>query len=158
MRAIVIALLFVSGVAHAQQWTPNSGWDGQKQLEDTQRRIDENRRQIEEHNKQFDEDFASSQRTTDFAFKTFFPIAAAFVLVGLFLTVAKRRRRIVMAYEPIYEGTSQEVQFAQLPTGDIDVTVLRIGVDGRAGKLVASEIERLTKQYETTSAQGRSQL
>jgi uncharacterized membrane protein len=41
-------------------------------------------------------------------------------------------------------------------TGDVDVTVLRVAIDGRARKFVQRELEVIADQYDTATADGRA--
>ncbi|NVB84627.1 MAG: DUF1517 domain-containing protein [Kofleriaceae bacterium] len=70
----------------------------------------------------------------------------AATLVGVALDARKRRRR---SYEPLVDPI--------MPApGGVDVSVLRIAIDGRASKFVRTELARIMASIDGTSAQGRS--
>jgi uncharacterized membrane protein len=158
MKRALLVLIMLAAPAAAQQWSPQNGWnsDGERQLqqaqEDWEKRRDDMQRKFEEDSKRMDADFKRDSWHMFLPMVVFF---AAFVgIVGL--SAAQRRRRRI--YTPVVDAVYEPVQIAQLPSGNVDVTVLRIGIDGRAGKLVATELDRITKQFETTSAEGRSSV
>ena len=159
MKRALLLLLLVTTPASAQQWNPNAGWDSsfdrqvRQEQEDFNRRVAENHREFEESRKKMDDDF---NRSTKF-FWVFF-VGIIVLGIGASIAQAAKRRRRQMQYMPIAESVIQPAYVAQLPSGNVDVSVLRLAVDGRAGKLVASELDRLTKQFDGSSADSRSQF
>lgn len=160
-RALVVLLLALAttpAVAQSQTWSPDNGWNTDidrqtKQLDDAyQKRVADMRRDHDDAVRKMDQDF---DRSTKF-FWVFF-VGIIVLGFGGVIAGAVRKRR-ALAYSPVIESVMTPAYVAQLPSGNVDVSVIRLGVDGRAGKLVASELDRLSKQYETTSAEGRSAL
>ncbi|HSD91134.1 MAG TPA: DUF1517 domain-containing protein [Kofleriaceae bacterium] len=158
MKRALLILVALAAPAAAQQWSPEDGWnnEGQRQIDQAhrefQKRADEMHRKFEEDSKRMDEDFKRD------SWHMFLPFGAFFVAILVIsgVSAAQRRRRGI--YTPAIEAINEPIQIALLPSGNIDVTVLRIGLDGRAGKLVAGELDRITKQFETTSGEGRSSV
>jgi hypothetical protein len=162
-RALLLVALAASSAAaqpSPPSWSTNGGWNSdfdrssRKMSEDFEQRRAEMNREHDEAVKKMNSDFDRDSK--------FFGGIFGFVFVGMLLTgiiaaIAQARRRKLRDM-PIMEATIEPAYVAQLPSGNIDVSVLRLAVDGRAGKLVASELDRLAKQFETTSAEGRSQF
>ena len=161
-RALLLVMLAASTAAAQPSappgWSSNGGWDSdfdrsiREQQDEVNRRVAENRREFEESKRKMDKDF---DRDTSF-FWVFF---VGILVLGVGSAIAsglKRRRR--MSYMPIAESVIEPAYVAQLPSGNVDVSVLRLALDGRAGKLVASELDRLTKQFDGSSADSRSQF
>jgi hypothetical protein len=158
VKRALLLLLLLTAPASAQQWNPNSGWESdfdrqvQQQQDDFNRRVAENHRQFEESSKKMDEDFNRSTKI----FWVFFVGILVLGVGGAIAQGAKRRRQ--MRYTPIGDAVIESAYVAQVPSGNVDVSVLRLALDGRAGKLVASELDRLTKQFDGSSADSRSQF
>ena len=153
--ALVLALAATPAAAQTQNWSPDNGWD--TDFDQRHRQIQQD---IEKHRAQLDQEFEKSRKDSETFEKFFWVFFIGIIVVGIGGAIAKgaSRRRRGSAYSPVIESVMTPAYVAQLPSGNVDVSVIRLGVDGRAGKLVASELDRLAKQYETTSAQGRSQL
>ena len=165
MKRVVLLFLFAASTASAQpmppgqpNWSPNGGWDSdfdaksRQMTEDYERRAADMRRDHDQAVRNMDKDFKRGESV----FWVFFVGILVVGVAGAIAQVMRRRRQMV--YTPIAEAVLEPAYVAQLPSGNVDVSVLRLAVDGRAGKLVASELERLGKQFETTSNDGRSQF
>jgi hypothetical protein len=167
--------MLLTATAYAQPaWDPNDGWVTDPQMRDVERARLEANRKLEEVMRGLDEsEHARRQRQLDFAESTrkmdedfnrtqnhmFLIFGAVFIamLGGVAISAGRQRRRrseYVPAIEPFIERASIE----PAATGNIDVTVLRFGVDATPGKFVSSELERLTKQLDATTEDGRSKL
>jgi hypothetical protein len=171
-RALVVLLL--TATAHAQPtWDPNEGWVTDPEMRNVERaRLDANRRveesmrgleEFERARKQRNLEFAESTRKMDEDFdrtRNHMFLVFGAVVIAMLGAVAisagrrRRRREYVSAIEPVIERASIE----PAATGNFDVTVLRFGVDATPGKFVSSELERLTKQLDATTEDGRSKL
>jgi hypothetical protein len=156
-RALLVLLL--TATAHAQPaWSPNQGWttndpEFDRMRAEHQRRFEEAQRDFDETKRKMDEDFKRDR------FAIFLPFGAFFLAVGVIAVLSRNQRRrrrseYVAAIEPGIERASIE----PAATGNVDVTVLRFGVDATPGKFVSSELERLTKQLDATTEEGRSKL
>jgi hypothetical protein len=157
-RALVVLLL--TATAHAQPtWNPNQGWTTNEQ--EFERMRAEHERRFAEAERDFDETKRKMEEDSkrDARFLKFLPFGAFFVallVVGGLSTGQRRRRRrseYVPAFEPVIERAAIEAS-----TGNVDVTVLRFGIDATPGKFVSSELGRLTKQIDATTEDGRSKL
>ncbi len=150
-------VLLLAATAHAQPaWDSHSGWSTNAPTFDNadhERRFQEARRDFEETKRKMDEDFKRDSSAMFLPFGAFF--VAILIIGGVSASQRKRRRRTeyVPAFEPVIERAAIEAA-----TGNVDVTVLRFGVDATPGKFVSSELERLTKQIEATTEDGRSKL
>lgn len=157
-RALVVLLL--TATAHAQPaWSPNQGWttneaEFERLRAEHQRRFDQAQRDFDESKRKMDEDF---KRDT---FAMFLPFGAFALAVGVIATLSKsqRRRRRSPAFVPAFDPGIERASIEPVATGNVDVTVLRFGVDATPGKFVSSELERLTKQLDATTEEGRSKL
>jgi uncharacterized membrane protein len=91
------------------------------------------------------------------SYAMFLPFGAFFVAILVIGAVsASQRRRRRLEYVPAFEPVIATIE--PVATGNVDVTVLRFGVDATPGKFVSSELERLTKQLDATTEDGRSKL
>lgn len=165
----VLLILLLAASAHAQPaWDPNHGWDtsndpGMREFErvrdqnraEFERVRDEHRREFEETSRKMDEDF---DRSRNHMFLIFGSFVAMILIVGLTSNLAKKRRRQRFEYVPVVEAATERVAYESTATGNVDVTVLRFAIDASPGKFVSTELERLTKQFDATTAEGRSQL
>jgi hypothetical protein len=170
MRAIVLFLLFVFGAillghpapALAQPtpggtWSPNTGWSADGEFE---RRANEMRSAHEERARKMHEDFEATSKRMDDDFQRTSNVVWGFIVFGAIATILiaivsalRGRRRPTMAYEPLLEPA---YPVAAASTGNIDVTVLRIAIDGRASKFVQTELAAIVKTYDATTEDSRA--
>jgi hypothetical protein len=143
-------------------WSPNTGWDiptGQEQLDQLHHDFDERarkmhedaRRDFEESKKRMDDDFNRSANIV-WGFIIFVGIA---MVLGIIISALRgsRRPRVqwqdsAIAPEPVYTRL--------VPAGSIDVSVLRIAIDGRASKFVQTELGAIVKTYPADTAESRA--
>ena len=78
-------------------------------------------------------------------------IAIGFVVFALFMLVAV----LASAFKPASPLYSKYQSDGGPPGVGVDVTVLRIGIDGRARKFVQSELARIAKIADTATVRGR---
>ncbi len=151
-------VLLLAATAHAQPaWDSNRGWttneaEFERMRAEHERRFAEAERDFDESKRKMDEDFKRDSYAMFLPFGAFF---VAILVIGGISANQRRRRRTeyVPAFEPVIERTAIEAA-----TGNVDVTVLRFGIDATPGKFVSSELERLTKQIDVTTEDGRSKL
>jgi hypothetical protein len=147
---IVALLLGLAAPALAQSppsganWSPNRGWDPQAEWDRTRAEHEERARKMHEDfeatKKRMDKDFERTG-TTVWGLIVFGGIAMILIAI---VGALRGRRRPQMVYEPLLEPASPAPVAA---SGTIDVTVVRIAVDGRAAKFVQSELEAIVKTY-----------
>jgi uncharacterized membrane protein len=159
MRVVVLlALLFAFAAPALAQpggsWSPNTGWnapvDPDEMLRAHEERARKMREDFEASKKRMDDDF---ERTSNAVWGFIVFGGIAMVLIAIVGGLRGRRRRPAMAYEPILEPAYSAPAPA---TGNIDVTVLRIAVDGRASKFVQTELEAIVKTYPGTTDDSRA--
>jgi hypothetical protein len=159
MRVVVVlALLFAFTAPVLAQpggsWSPNTGWnppaDPDALLRAHEERAREMREDFEATKKRMDDDFSRS-RNVVWGFIVFGGIAV--VLIAIAGALRGRRREPAMVYEPLLEPAYSAPAAA---TGSIDVTVLRLAVDGRASKFVQTELEAIVKAYPGTTDDSRA--
>jgi len=168
MRAIVIlALLFGSAFAAptlalaqpspGSTWSPSTGWDAQSDFE---RRASDMRSAHEERARQMRQDFEASRKRMDDDFNRTSNIVWGFIVFVAVSTILiaiasalRSRRRPTLVYEPLLEPA---YPVAAAPAGTIDVTVIRLAIDGRASKFVQTELEAIVKTYDATTDESRA--
>lgn len=158
MRAAITFALVVAltGIAGAQPgWSPNAGWDTDFEAQrrawhdQFEARRREMHRQFEEDTKRMDEELDQSRTQTIVVFGIF---AGAILLFGALGAAATRRRR---AFAPVPEIEPLAALPAPIIDG-VDISVLRIAIDGRASKFVRTELERIMSSFEGSPAEVRS--
>jgi uncharacterized membrane protein len=169
MTAIVRVLVFlvlVAASAGAQPrdygggtWSPNSGWDiptGQEQLDAVWQQHDERVRKMREDfeasKKRMDDDFASTSSVM-WGFFVFLCVVLVISMIVSFVRSARRPRVQWQAMEP---STPEPVSTQLAPVGSIDVSVLRIAIDGRASKFVQTELAAIVKTYPGDTGESRA--
>jgi hypothetical protein len=164
MRVLVILalLLGLAVPAFAQPgpsgtWSPSTGWSAQ---DDFERRANEMRSAHEERARQMRDDFEASRKRMDDDFNRTSNLVWGFIVFGAIATILiaivgalRGRRRPVMVYEPLLEPA---YPVAAAPTGTIDVTVIRLAIDGRASKFVQTELEAIVKAYDASTPESRA--
>lgn len=164
MRVVILLalLLGLAAPAVAQpspggSWSPNSGWNtgiDQDFGGDQFRRAHEERaRQMRDDfdatKKRMDDDF---ERTSSFVWGFIVFCAIAMILIAI-VGALRSRRRPPMVYEPILEPAYPT---PAVSSGNIDVTVLRIAIDGRASKFVQTELAAIVKTYDAATEDSRA--
>ncbi len=167
MKALVtiIVLLALATPGSAQPrdlpgatWSETNGWhfkNGQEQLDDFHRDFEARSRKMREDfeadKKRMDDDF---NRTSNIVWGFIIVVGIAMVL-GIIINAlrgARRPRRqwqdTAIAPQPVYTKL--------VPAGSIDVSVLRIAIDGRASKFVQTELAAIVKTYPGDTAESRA--
>jgi hypothetical protein len=145
-----LLILAMAAPALAQTWTPDTGWDTGALQRQHDEAVSDMHRRHEEATRKMDEDFDRSSRNMMLAFGA---MVVAMMVAAVIASAAKRRRQLV--WTPELEVPPMPI-VAATPAGNVDVSVLRIAIDGRASKFVQTELERITKQFESTSGEGRA--
>jgi uncharacterized membrane protein len=162
MRALALIAVMVLGTVRAlaqpppnwnppPNWSPGQGWDvrtmddfdeiQRQHHEDFERRVAESRRRFEE-----------TKASNDRDFNRFGGMVLAFmgfiVVVGIVSAISGTRRRR-RAYEgpPLADDIPVVSMAAFSSAGSVDVTALRIGIDGRASRFVRTELEAIAKTH-----------
>jgi uncharacterized membrane protein len=87
------------------------------------------------------------------------PPTEAFFIIGIVITSLIVIGLLVKAFTATSEPTSYVSLSDGLYSfnrGDVDVTVLRVAIDGRARKFVQRELKVIADQYDTATAMGRA--
>jgi hypothetical protein len=162
MRVVVVVALLLAlaapGLAQPApggSWSPNTGWNtGFETGDDLVRQHEERARKMREDfeatSKRMDDDF---NRTSNIVWGMIVFGGIAVVLIAIVGALSSRRRRPVMVYEPTLEPAYSPTPVS---TGNIDVTVLRLAIDGRASKFVQTELEAIVKTYDAATEDSRA--
>ena len=160
MRFVVVVLLALTGAASAQNWEPGGGWDvpGLDSFEERRRQMHvDHERRVAEMNREFEASKAKSERE----FQTFSLVVYGLMglivvggIAGAILASRGQRRRprdgiVFVPDEPVAPRA-----FAS--AGTVDVTAMRIGIDGRASKFVRTELEAIARTYASDDAETRA--
>lgn len=154
MRALVL-LVLLAGTAVAQPpptWSPDRGWD------QFDREADAMQREFAEGVRKSREDFEATRARNEREFNNTakwmfggFAVVAFFMILGA-LVHSRRRQLLALEYSPPVEY----VPVMRAASGTVDVTALRIGIDGRASKFVKTELEAIAKTYGDNTPETRA--
>lgn len=156
MRAWLV-LVLLAGTAAAQpgglgpQWTPDHGWATDINA-DFEARRDQMRREHQERVRKMDEDF---DRDTNFMFGLWAVLAVVVLgaaIIGGAVRIRRDRRSPHAGIDPV---STYAPAIAAAPA-TVDITALRIGIDGRASKFVRTELEAIAKTYAGDDAETRA--
>ncbi len=164
MRALVlfavVTLAAAPALAQPPNWDPNQGWNV-RQMEEVERLQREHmadfERRREESRRAFDERVAEDNRD----FRRFGMLVGGLmgfiVLVGIASAISTSRRRRRRYDGPLLADDIPVVSMAAFSSaGTVDVTALRIGIDGRASKFVRTELEAIAKTYAANDPETRA--
>jgi hypothetical protein len=161
MRIWVVLALLVALAAPAlaqsppsgANWSPNGGWDPQAEWDRVRSEHDERARKMHEDfeatRKRMDNDF---ERTSNVVWGFIVFGAIAMVLIAIVGALRGRRPVTIAEHVTPVDGPYPAAQ----STDTIDVTVLRLGIDGRASKFVQTELAAIVKAYDTTTGESRA--
>jgi hypothetical protein len=170
----VLLLIAITTAAHGQpRWDPKldprppPGWDRRHGWETEAVDRIMSRASHEERRRKMREDFEATSRKMDEDFDRhsrrvfgIFFAAVGLMLAGALLTAGRRRRRPDAWTVPVDDSPllAHAAPAPMWSSGDVDVSVLRLAIDGRASKFVQTELAAIVKDHGGTSADERARL